>query len=245
MAPLSRELAGLILPHEHYGSHLDTDGRTVDDELEKANFAFAGRTLSEVWGGMTIDSHPVVSEYIEPDNSEMNHGDLRIVSIQWRAKHVRESQYCTQVVKCTDPGCCRPVRSLIFNLLSSRFLPPPIPLMQTSEGLKAPEPESQIGSKFTSLFLAMVVKQDVLPRCLTGYQAMPFDAYCPSVQSVLMRRICKKCGLYHASMTSLKAHTRVCGIEQIIPRTRLVRLAARRQRELIAIIAYDNMEDAE
>ena len=33
--------------------------------------------------------------------------------------------------------------------------------------------------------------------------------------------------------------------KQIIPRTRPVRLAARRQQELMAIIAYDNMQDAE
>lgn len=95
MAPLSRELAGIILPHEHFGSHLDADGRTVDAELEKANFAFAGQTLSEVWSGMVIDKYPVISEYVEPDKSEMNHNDLKTVSVQWRAKHVRESQYCT------------------------------------------------------------------------------------------------------------------------------------------------------
>ena len=65
MAPLSRELAGLILPHEHYGSHLDADGKTIDDELELANFAFAGRPLSEVWGGMVIDSHPVISACLQ------------------------------------------------------------------------------------------------------------------------------------------------------------------------------------
>ncbi|KAJ8940658.1 hypothetical protein NQ314_010633 [Rhamnusium bicolor] len=34
MAPLSHELAGLILPHEHYGSHLDSYGKTVDKDLE-------------------------------------------------------------------------------------------------------------------------------------------------------------------------------------------------------------------
>jgi len=64
MAPLSRELAGLILPHEHYGSHLDGDGKTVDEQLERCNFGFAGRTLTEVWSGLIIDGHPVVSEYV-------------------------------------------------------------------------------------------------------------------------------------------------------------------------------------
>ena len=46
MAPLSRELAGLILPHDH---HLDEQGRTIDAELEKSNFRYAGETLAAVW----------------------------------------------------------------------------------------------------------------------------------------------------------------------------------------------------
>lgn len=35
MAPLSKELAGVILPHDTFGSHLDSQGRTVDVDLEK------------------------------------------------------------------------------------------------------------------------------------------------------------------------------------------------------------------
>lgn len=30
IAPLSRLLSGLILPHDHYGSHLDSQCRTID-----------------------------------------------------------------------------------------------------------------------------------------------------------------------------------------------------------------------
>ena len=32
MAPLSKELAGVVLPHEYYGSHLDASGKIIDDE---------------------------------------------------------------------------------------------------------------------------------------------------------------------------------------------------------------------
>ncbi|EFX78416.1 hypothetical protein DAPPUDRAFT_246118 [Daphnia pulex] len=42
--PLSRELSGLILPYDHYGTHLDNQRRTMDLDLEKRNFAFAGST---------------------------------------------------------------------------------------------------------------------------------------------------------------------------------------------------------
>ncbi|CAB3257919.1 unnamed protein product [Arctia plantaginis] len=33
MAPLSKRLAGVILPHEHFGSHLDDNGMTTDVQL--------------------------------------------------------------------------------------------------------------------------------------------------------------------------------------------------------------------
>ena len=42
MAPLSLGLAGIILPHEHYGSHLDGNGNTIDPDLELKNFEKAG-----------------------------------------------------------------------------------------------------------------------------------------------------------------------------------------------------------
>ena len=38
MAPLSMQLSGLIIPHEHFGSHLDDQGKTIDIVLEKNNF---------------------------------------------------------------------------------------------------------------------------------------------------------------------------------------------------------------
>lgn len=45
MAPLSRDLAGLILPHDFYGSHLDAQGKTIDSFLEELNFGKAGDVL--------------------------------------------------------------------------------------------------------------------------------------------------------------------------------------------------------
>jgi hypothetical protein len=35
MAPLSRELSSLILPHDHFGTHLDNQRRTIDLDLKK------------------------------------------------------------------------------------------------------------------------------------------------------------------------------------------------------------------
>jgi hypothetical protein len=42
MAPLSRELSGLIIPHDNFGSHLDDQWKTIDSVLEKNSFEYAG-----------------------------------------------------------------------------------------------------------------------------------------------------------------------------------------------------------
>ncbi|KAJ1531396.1 hypothetical protein ONE63_000077 [Megalurothrips usitatus] len=61
MAPLSRELSGVVLPYDFYGSHLDNRGATVDKNLELQNFSHAGTTLADIWSAMTIDGFPVTA----------------------------------------------------------------------------------------------------------------------------------------------------------------------------------------
>lgn len=94
MAPLSRELSGIVIPHDKFGSHLNPAGKTVDKELEKKNFEFAGQTLAEIWGNMVIDNYPVTAKYIQEEEfvniDESTH--------YWYINHVRESQYFTQVI---------------------------------------------------------------------------------------------------------------------------------------------------
>ena len=65
MAPLSAQLSGVILPHDSYGSHLDSNGKTIDPALEQQNFAKAGAVLSELWSNLIIDGYSVTSEYIQ------------------------------------------------------------------------------------------------------------------------------------------------------------------------------------
>lgn len=47
MAPLSRELTGVVLPHDSF-SHLDSSGRTIDEDFEKNNFRKAREILGEI-----------------------------------------------------------------------------------------------------------------------------------------------------------------------------------------------------
>lgn len=66
MAPLSKDLCGVILPHDVYGSHLDKSGKTVNIELEKKNFQKAGELLTDLWSQRIIDGHAVVAEFVQP-----------------------------------------------------------------------------------------------------------------------------------------------------------------------------------
>ncbi|KAF2890964.1 hypothetical protein ILUMI_15209, partial [Ignelater luminosus] len=64
--PLSRDLCGLIIPHDVCRTHLDARGRTIDKVLEKKNFEAAGRILAEVWDRTVIDGFEVIVQYVPP-----------------------------------------------------------------------------------------------------------------------------------------------------------------------------------
>lgn len=95
MAPLSRELTGVVLPHDSFGNHLDSSGRTLDESLEKDNFKKAGDILAEIWSAVCIDGHEVVAKYIDPNNDTSSVPDLP--AEVWYTEHVKESQYLLQV----------------------------------------------------------------------------------------------------------------------------------------------------
>ena len=86
MAPLSKELSGLILPHEHFGSHLDNSGRTIDFDLEKENFEHDGKLLADIWSNVVIDKFPTIFEYVDPSKSEISERQL----VKKRSELVRQ-----------------------------------------------------------------------------------------------------------------------------------------------------------
>ncbi|GBO21763.1 hypothetical protein AVEN_260870-1 [Araneus ventricosus] len=72
---------------------------------------------------------------------------------------------------------------------------------------------------------------------------LPYDLYCPSVQSVLPTRVCKHCGLYFAFNVMLKKH--IIGVHKTtgkcqpeVGRVRPLRIAARKQQELMAVTTF-------
>ena len=93
---------------------------------------------------------------------------------------------------------------------------------------------------------------DIMLRSKGIFQVQPYDLYCPSLQTSLLiaRRICKVCHLYFASQAMLKKHAgqhRARAQEKVPTKTvpestqtkriHPLRIAARRQRELMVVIA--------
>lgn len=227
MAPLSKELAGVVLPHDTFGTHLDKSGNTVDSELEKKNFASAGEILAEIWSGITLDSKPVVAEYIEPGKGTLSHEDMIERSPKWLATHCRVSQYFLQIFKCDDHSCCKPFRSSIKSIIQDRFIKAPLRLEKKDSQLIV----SKDGTTFGSLFLNELLHKEIT--------AMPFDEYCCSVSEKLATRTCKICKFYCASMELLKQHGKVHK-QSVEIKVRPERVAAKRAKELLVMMNKEN-----
>lgn len=214
---------------------------------KKKNFGFAGQCLAEIWSSITLDTFPIVSEYIQPNESQVDNGKIISKDALWMHKHCRTSQYFTQIVKCDDKLCCKSPRSSYFNFFP-QFFPPPIPIVQSEKGVFAStDPSNEMdSSKFCSLFLSNGLNYDqILPDKFKHFMpSIPYDLYCPSIHNKLQSRICKDCGTYFASIVMLTAHTKAVHKRVMIPpMIRPVRVAAKRQREIMAIIAINEQGD--
>lgn len=202
MAPLSRDTAGIILPFDKFGSHLDSSNRTIDTELELKNFAAAGEILASVWSESVIDGYPVVAQWCSPTDSRLV---IDSVEQKWIDNHVKQSRYLLQIVRCKDLSCCTASRTNYETLLGSRFIPPPIPMKINRTGPSVNE-EGKFGGLFQNLWLSHATNTKV------------FDTYCPKLNQVrhrsgvseLKRRICPRCDMYYPTLKALQAHRSQC-----------------------------------
>ncbi|KAJ8670917.1 hypothetical protein QAD02_002176 [Eretmocerus hayati] len=236
MAPLSRALSGFILSHDHFGSHLDGSGRTVDLELEKQNFLNAGETLAAIWSEMAIDGYNVDTEFMPCD--EVLPPPLPVPNHQWYADLVGESQYLLQIIKCNDVRCCSPLRSNLKHIIHENFLPAPFSIIQ--DPFSVPPPTDH----HTGRFSCLLVRQSLTLRpSYTRTKKLPYHHYCPSLQQEISGRTCSQCGIYFASKVSLDQHKKnLHGIEPLASCVRPLRVHGRRQDEALCTISEDVIE---
>ncbi len=104
MAPLSHDVSGIILPHEHHGTHLNDSGETIDEALEKRNFKKAGEVLAGIWRKTVINKNPVDAKWCEAveQKEAIITEEERKENEKWTTKHCQFGQYSLNVVKCMD-----------------------------------------------------------------------------------------------------------------------------------------------
>jgi len=151
------------------------------------------------------------------------------------ASHVRASQYFLQVVKCDNNECCAPMRSALKTIIPGGFLPAPLAVTNNG-GLTVAQDDSNC--KFLTLFQRRTIQLDP-PGWNDGLKTAPYDICCPTVRASVTSRMCNIC-IYFPSQVMVIQHKKHVHPRLKIndpPRTRPLRVAATRQRELMAIIA--------
>ena len=184
MAPLSKELSGVLLEHEHFGSHLDDRGNTIHPQLELKNVEHAGKILGEIWIGMVIDGHPVIAEYIADEASEI----VKDISEKWKSSHVRSSQYLLQIVQRDDIVCCMPFRSSYRKIVKDKFLPPPFSIRQSpADGLTWTRSNT---GHYLSLHQTIAMSGMIPASVHRKYPlGIPYEAFNPAIKDVLKKRM--------------------------------------------------------
>ncbi|CAG8796289.1 18542_t:CDS:2, partial [Gigaspora margarita] len=120
MASLSEKLAGIILPINKFGSHLDSQGKVLDENLVYKNFEFAGKSLCDIWKKDDINSKPVTTEYIDQVRqpfAEMG----SLISWEWVDQHTQISLFLDQnngflssITKGKDQYYINPIHALQY-----------------------------------------------------------------------------------------------------------------------------------
>jgi hypothetical protein len=197
--------------------------------MERMNFQKAGELLGEVWSEAVIDKFPAIAEWrggLQLPSAEMP-------SQEWLAKHVRSSQYFLQVVKCSDIECCAPIVSALKCVMPNGFLPAPLSVTNC-DGLKIDE----TSGTFLPLFHRISIGLE--PAGFDNLFSVPYDYCCPTVKNYIFNRTCSICHLYFPSNAMVAEHKRQLHPRvkvSILPRCRPLRIAAKRHRELMVIIA--------
>ena len=124
-----------------------------------------------------------------------------------------QTQYTIQIIRCTKPECCGPWRSNYIQVFPHRFLPPPVPFNRSSGGVRLAELESSLANiqpispYYGTLFQRIQFHGIVMHG--TQNLLLPFDSYCPSIQTKLQSRICSICKQYIPTAARLRNHYRV------------------------------------
>ena len=124
-------------------------------------------------------------------------------------KHIRESQYLLQIVKCKDSKCCNRFCLSYLKVVKDGFLPPPISVTRTTtSGLRWVKRD--VDAHYLSLTQNIALKAQLGVTALKNFpKCIPYDYSSPAAQNIMERRLCSKCGLYLASIKEVSLHEKM------------------------------------
>ena len=109
----------------------------MDADLETKNFFKAAEMLSEVWSKTIIDGHRVDCQAVLLNQQFVPEEP----SPSWVSKHVRQTRYSLQIVKCRDQTFCEAFETNWLSVFPDRFPPYPAVRKYTTKGFEAVEPD--------------------------------------------------------------------------------------------------------
>ena len=187
-----------MLPHETFGTHLDSSRKTIDTNLENRNFKATVEISAKVWEEIVLDNFLVVADNVE------NAKDPVDLNKKWISVHCRISQYLLQIVRCSDSKCCGDFRTTWKSIFSSHFLSAPVPVRQIPEEPAVPSVSDVKASDcFVDLWKRIDIQQ-LIPN--SGFSQMPYDLYCLSLKAKVKNMVCKQCSIYYLSIAARRRH---------------------------------------
>ncbi|CAG8530480.1 7001_t:CDS:2, partial [Gigaspora margarita] len=134
MCTLSEKLAGIELPIDKFGSHLNSWSVVIDEDLARYNFEFAGQYLCEIWKCDNINGKQVYINYVDHNENPFQNNEKDSIIWLWIECHIQICHYSLNVRKCSNQSCCDEVHAKeAIDLLkeNNRFL---LPLMKGKDG---------------------------------------------------------------------------------------------------------------
>ena len=132
----------------------------------------------------------------------------------WCDRHVIQSQYALQTVRCNSKDCCGEWRSNFLQIFPQRFLLPSIPFARSSADLIITSNDAEQGAFYGSLFQRLQLNKFVREEIKVSQ--FPFDLFCTTVKQSLSKRTCKTCNQYFPSIERMKNHSEIHKLTKMV-----------------------------
>ena len=188
--------------------------------------------------------NPVVAEFMEDDTPVIVGMKLE----EWKACHIWQSQYFLQIVKCTGINSCSSFQSSYLKAVPKRFLPSPLPVIHARNGIESAKDDKD--ATYLTLYRSISLQNALMYAPATNKfpKGITYNYCSPSVdQHMIKRRMCCHCGLYFSSLKAKLPHGTSCRftkcrIENTTEPAQPLQVAASRQRELLCVMPFQEME---